>query len=127
MDMKRRIHLELRNRTPSDVSWPRISLGLALRTRLMENLSCDVLAWTFKVSSKLKDDGAVGAHRCERRLRSAGAAGALLQLLCSSGIAFEASSLVIWHSVLCQRYKQGDRVRGAIFVTFDRQTQLFLV
>nr|XP_046249331.1 acidic leucine-rich nuclear phosphoprotein 32 family member A isoform X1 [Scatophagus argus] len=32
----------------------------------MENLSCDVLAWRYKVSYKLKGDGDVGSHRGER-------------------------------------------------------------
>lgn len=61
--MKKRIHLELRNRTPSDVSWPHMSLVM-FHTQLMENLSCDVLAWGYKVSYKLKDDGDVGSHCC---------------------------------------------------------------
>lgn len=41
MDMKKRIHLELRNRTPSDVSPSLLASrpALAPRTRLMENLS----------------------------------------------------------------------------------------
>lgn len=39
---------------------------LMLHTQLMENLSCDVLAWRFKVSHKLKDDGDVGSHCCVR-------------------------------------------------------------
>lgn len=38
---------------------------LMFHTQLMENLSCDVLAWRYKVSYKLKDDGGVGSHCCE--------------------------------------------------------------
>lgn len=39
---------------------------LMFHTQLMENLPCDALARGFKVSCKLKDDGTVGPHCCER-------------------------------------------------------------
>ena len=39
-------------------------LAVMFHSLLMENISCDVLAWGYKVSSKLKDDGDVGSHCC---------------------------------------------------------------
>lgn len=72
MDMKKRIHLELRNRTPSDVSSKasRISPRFAPRTQLMENLSCDALPRRFaKFARNLRGDrgggGTAGSHRGE--------------------------------------------------------------
>lgn len=76
--MKKRIHLELRNRTPSDVSSKasRISPRFAPRTQLMENLSCDALPRRFaKFARNLRDDGGRRVTSRGTRLRSAGAAG----------------------------------------------------
>lgn len=70
MDMKKRIHLELRNRTPSDVSGGLASFcDVSLSLSLMENISCwclgGVCVWrgqSFLQVKKMK--GAVWSHCC---------------------------------------------------------------
>lgn len=69
----------------------------------MENLSCDVLAWGYKVSYKLIDDGEVGSHCCGRVYSRAGCAGTLEELLCGLMLTFLMCSL----ENAAQRYKQG--------------------
>lgn len=64
----------------------------------MENLSCDVLAWGYKVSYKLIDDGEVGSHCCGRVYSRAGAAGTLMELLCGLRLTFLMCSLRMQHS-----------------------------
>lgn len=103
--MKKRIHLELRNRTPSDVSWPHISVVM-FHSQQMENLSCDVLAWGYKVSYKLKKMMETSGHivALRTRLQSAGAAGTLVKLFVHVfDMQFENAAQLF----LCQRYKQG--------------------
>lgn len=92
----------------------------------MENLSCDVLAWGYKVSCKLKDDGDVGSHCCKHVYSRQVLQGTLVELLCGSCITFLMCSFEN-AAQLFFLYASGINKAGkeAIFVTFDLRTQPF--